>query len=380
MVGAIERGIGLGNTVMDQPLLKRGREVQKMQQEQVLSGQLPITGGTVGERGLVQGSITDKPTYEAGLALAEARMAREQAEAAQVGQPEPMSLLDQARIDTERARQQAILSGGAPQTSQGEPVSDGQIVYQNIETPDGKVVRVAGTTDRFGQWKPVDLPQAGGGVAATEATKGQDAVDRAYAKEYSEYVAGGGAANAAKQIQAVEDAIAGLEKVDTASGPLVGNIPDAARKTFFPEGAAIQADIESAVQQTLRQTLGAQFTEKEGERLLARTFDPRAPEAENARRARNVLRQLKEAASMKEAAARYYEANGTLTGFQGKLPSLSDFDPNQDQAPEAKAPAPQAPTAGAPTLPPPDKRPDGMQFQGATWDAKKQKWIKVVAE
>ena len=90
-------------------------------------------------------------------------------------------------------------------------------------------------------------------------------------------------------------------------------------------GAAPEA-VEEVVQRNLRIVLGAQFTQKEGERLIARAFNPRLEEPENAKRVRRLITQIRTAAQQKQAASDYFEANGTLVGFKGKRPSLSDFD------------------------------------------------------
>jgi hypothetical protein len=115
IVGSIERGIGLGNLVMQQPNLKRGRQIQKMQQQQVLSGDLPITQAQTDTLGLVQGTMQDKPSYEAGLVAQQALTQQRQAEAQKaqmeaqlVGQPEPLSPVDQARINYIQAQEDAV--------------------------------------------------------------------------------------------------------------------------------------------------------------------------------------------------------------------------------------------------------------------------------
>jgi hypothetical protein len=156
IVGAIEKGIGLGNLVMQQPNLARGRKVQKMQQEQVLSGELPITQAQTSELGLVQGTMQDRPTYEANLAQQQFLQQQREAEAAMVGQPEPLSPVDQARIELINAqteRQRSMIGGQvqpqvdvAPQVidfdEQGNPVyaempteQTGDIVYQPVVDP-----------------------------------------------------------------------------------------------------------------------------------------------------------------------------------------------------------------------------------------------------
>jgi hypothetical protein len=102
------------------------------------------------------------------------------------------------------------------------------------------------------------------------------------------------------------------------------------------EGVNIQEMVESTVQRSLRVILGAQFTEKEGERLIARAYNPKLPPKVNADRVQRLLDQLQRAYDGKREAAAYYEANGTLQGFRGRTAwRMSDFDPGKD-APASK--------------------------------------------
>jgi hypothetical protein len=83
--------------------------------------------------------------------------------------------------------------------------------------------------------------------------------------------------------------------------------------------------VEEVVQRNLRVLLGAQFTEREGERLIARAFDARLGAKENAARLRKLMTQMKTAADQKEGMSRYFEQNGTLMGYRGPRPNVNDF-------------------------------------------------------
>jgi len=72
--------------------------------------------------------------------------------------------------------------------------------------------------------------------------------------------------------------------------------------------------------------LGPQFTEKEGERLIARAYNPRLSEKENVKRVRRLIDQIKSAAKAKGDAADYFEKNGTLAGYKGTIYKGSDVD------------------------------------------------------
>jgi len=97
--------------------------------------------------------------------------------------------------------------------------------------------------------------------------------------------------------------------------------------------------------------LGGQFAEREGVQLIQRAFNPSLPSTVNAQRIQRLLEQMENAIKAKEAASDYYEQNGTLVGFQGRLPSMDDFysavdsvGPGAQAQPQQAAPqAPQAP-------------------------------------
>lgn len=176
--------------------------------------------------------------------------------------------------------------------------------------------------------RSLTLQEEAAARAAREGTftPAQKAVDGNFATEYVDWAVKGGRADSQKARRQLADALARLEKEKTVTGPLVGAIPDWASAWVNPQAVATREDVEEVVQRNLRMVLGAQYTEKEGERLIARAYNPRLQEEENARRVGRLLRQIEEAAEAKEDAARYYEKNGTLRGWQGSLPTLSDFE------------------------------------------------------
>lgn len=158
-------------------------------------------------------------------------------------------------------------------------------------------------------------------------TEAQKAVDTTFGKEYAEWVAGGGMADTKRQIVQLEEVLGKLKSGANLTGPFIGNMPDAVLNVFNPASIETRNAVEEVVQRNLRLVLGAQFTEKEGERLIARAYNPALSEEENAKRVGRLLEQIKAGAAAKASAAQYYEQNGTLRGWSGKLPTIADFDP-----------------------------------------------------
>jgi hypothetical protein len=161
-------------------------------------------------------------------------------------------------------------------------------------------------------------------------TKAQERVDTEFGQVYAEFVASGGAADVVKQLQQLRDAAKALKTDDTLTGPFRGQLPESVRSITNPKAVATRNAVEEVVQRNLRVVLGAQFTEKEGERLIARAYNSLLEPEENARRVDRLIQQIESAAKSKIDAARYYEQNGTLLGWRGKLPTLQDIEEGLD--------------------------------------------------
>jgi hypothetical protein len=155
-------------------------------------------------------------------------------------------------------------------------------------------------------------------------TKGQEKVDEKFADDYVQWTTGGGQ-DAAAQIAQLKPVIQALEEGKPITGVPVAVQPDLLLAMTNPRALQSREQVEEVVQRNLRVILGAQFTEKEGERLIARAFNPKLPPEENAKRLRRLILQMSSAAEQKNEAALYFEQNGTLQGFKGKRPSVQDF-------------------------------------------------------
>lgn len=178
--------------------------------------------------------------------------------------------------------------------------------------------------------------------------RAREAVDREYAKDYVEFIQTGAsdAAKALEELGTARDQLRGyvvnpdgsrkkLKKNDNLTGPVVGtlsNLPwigKTVQDVAFPESSDVQETVEYTVQRSLRPILGSQFTKEEGERLIARVYNPRLKEEVNAERLDRLIKQLDRAYKAKIAASKYFEQNNTLNGFRGKVNwSIDDFMPN----------------------------------------------------
>jgi hypothetical protein len=174
---------------------------------------------------------------------------------------------------------------------------------------------------------------------AKDLTPGQKRLDEKAADDIFQWQSGGGQDMAA-QIAQLKPVIADLEAGKPITGISVAVQPDLLLAMTNPRALQNREAVEEVVQRNLRVILGAQFTEKEGERLISRAFNPKLPPAENAKRVRRLFLQMETAAQQKQAMADYFNENGTLKGFQGKMPSVRDFE----NAMESGAAAPSVPS------------------------------------
>lgn len=194
------------------------------------------------------------------------------------------------------------------------------------------------------------VPGAGRAPPKDAPRVAQEALDKAYVKDYVDFITQG-ASTATGDISALKAANRALKgtridprtgqevqgkKPTTISGPVIGLLPKVIRDIFTPKGSATQEDIESVAQKSLKTILGNQFTAPEGERFLARVYNPRFEEHVNARRVERLLDQIERAHAEKVRAAKYFQANGTLRGYEGRMSwSMDMFDPD---IPEGQSP------------------------------------------
>ena len=165
------------------------------------------------------------------------------------------------------------------------------------------------------------LVQVGGNVS-----KGDEKADEKFADEYQKWITGG-YADVEKSVAQLEEVSASLgDPQKNLTGGDVGMTPDFILQRTNPEAVATREAIEEIVQRNLRLILGAQFTEKEGDRLIKRAYNPNLSEAENKKRVDRLLKQIKSAAISKQAAVDYFAEKGTLKGFKGKTYTKADFE------------------------------------------------------
>jgi len=105
-----------------------------------------------------------------------------------------------------------------------------------------------------------------------DLTAGEEKTDQAFANKAVAWK-GGEKQQAESNIQNLENKIALLGKGANVSGPQYAFIPEGLMPVVAPGSTAFKDEISDIVFQSLRSTLGAQFTQREAERLINATFN-----------------------------------------------------------------------------------------------------------
>jgi len=153
------------------------------------------------------------------------------------------------------------------------------------------------------------------------------AVDEKFAQSYVDWKAGGNV-NAARNITQISGVLQSIASGQQVSGPVLGLIPGFVQAFTNPNAVDAQENVAGVVQQSMKEIMGTQFTEKEGAQLIARAFNPQLQPEVNARRLAMLMEQLKGQAKAKQSMVDYIDLNGTLTGYIGPRVDAGSFYSN----------------------------------------------------
>lgn len=150
---------------------------------------------------------------------------------------------------------------------------------------------------------------------------------------------------------------------DNLSGGIINFLPDDAKDLFNPQGQDVRRSVEKVIQASLKETLGAQFAEREGRQIFERTWNPKAPMEYNLRRVRQLHNELTLYAQGQDALMNgMLESDGNILQYMRENPDMAfsnadairylEYDDAFD-AGLSPEPAPEVPAG-----PPPDIDPD----------------------
>jgi hypothetical protein len=247
-----------------------------------------------------------------------------------------VNLPTESKIDFDKYLQAIALSGIDPiETAKLIAPKETKLTGSLGEFREAKRLGEIPETMSFEQFKGLGKgPLVQNILGGDKLTPGQESIDKKFADDYVAW-RGGGGQDAAAQIAQLKPVIQALEAGQPITGMKVAVQPDLLLAMTNPRALQSREQVEEVVQRNLRTILGAQFTEKEGERLIARAYNPKLPPEENAKRVRRLFLQMSTAAEQKQDMVNYFDQNGTLRGFAGKMPGVQDFY----KAMEGEAPA-----------------------------------------
>jgi hypothetical protein len=179
--------------------------------------------------------------------------------------------------------------------------------------------------DKQGSWAPItgtdlainsltgETKKLDGITPKQKLTEGQKKVDMDYAKTYSKW-ASEGRDTLINNMNSLDNAVDRLKKAGTTvSGNVVGRLPDFARTE---ESRTIEADMNRLIVDTLRPTLGAQFTEKENQLIRSLSYDPKVSPEANIEKIHKLKTIIDQKVKTNEKLASHFEDKGSLVGLK----------------------------------------------------------------
>ena len=147
-------------------------------------------------------------------------------------------------------------------------------------------------------------------------TPGQEKLDDRFTITAEKWLASG-SAQADANLANIENKIARLYSgEENLSGPGFAFIPERLRPVLAPAAAGFLDDISELTYQSLRETLGAQFTQREAERLVNTSFNISLPEEQNVARLQRLKAKLESIKQNRNNQIAYFMEKGTLQGYE----------------------------------------------------------------
>jgi hypothetical protein len=153
-------------------------------------------------------------------------------------------------------------------------------------------------------------------------TDGEKALDREFAKEMVSF----NLPDINKGLAQLTEAADALGKSKTLTGPWVSMLPNFIGDRVNPKATEVREAVEEVVQRNLRLVLGAQFTEKEGERLISRAYNPKLDESENKKRVERLITSIRDAAQEKLNMRAHFSKYRTLRGYNFDGPTVESIE------------------------------------------------------
>jgi hypothetical protein len=159
-----------------------------------------------------------------------------------------------------------------------------------------------------------------------EGTPAERKADEAFGTGLGKLRLAGGLADVEKNKQQLQDVVEQLRSIGTGKstdnltglGVGMASLNRGVMAGTHPKALQALEQVEEVVQRNLRVILGAQFTEKEGTRLISRAYNPFLSEAANLTRLERLAKSMSRQLDAKMAAIAHFDKHGTLRGFEGE--------------------------------------------------------------
>jgi hypothetical protein len=195
--------------------------------------------------------------------------------------------------NTERIEQR-VYELGDPDWVPGTPMNAAQMLVMSLQT---------------------GMPTSAGGYFASDAEK---EINSRLTTEVFDWKSGGETAFIS-QLEKFTDILVALDEPGAITGGAVGLmdwiLPEALFELLNIEATNARDLISSVVYESLRETLGAQFTQREGERLVAASYNMRLPEEMNKIRIERLKREVQRTAGMKNRMSDWYDNPANQRSF-----------------------------------------------------------------
>lgn len=126
-------------------------------------------------------------------------------------------------------------------------------------------------------------------------SKGFGKFGETIATSVADWASGGrnrSAANLEEANRVVDQLSTAVQSGEDVTGTWKSFLPDSIRAAVDEEALDLQQSVERIVQQSLKETLGAQFAQKEAEQLFARAWNPKLSDEVNLRRVKRLLGEI----------------------------------------------------------------------------------------
>lgn len=170
--------------------------------------------------------------------------------------------------------------------------------------------------DKMGQSR-LEVAQTKADAVETKPSAGEQKRDKDFATKWAEFNDAGGRAEFDKNVTLLDSALTELESGKIKTGGLKGAMGDTAMDLLDPKVAALRSKVQNAVIGMLRPTLGAQFAQKEGEKIMDLKFNPRFDAKTIAEGIRTEVEARRAQVVAIEKAGKIFEKSGTLANRSG---------------------------------------------------------------